>query len=98
MQLKLKNDSDQDFKKVTIEIGDKKYHFENLKKGEETETIKVDGSYSYFPTMIIVENDTVRAKAFCYVGEKFYQSGSLLVALTIDESEGKKFIEFTPDG
>lgn len=94
LKLELKNGSNQNFKKVTMRIGDKAYHFENLKIGERTKFIKVKGTYGYFPTVIITDNDTVSAKGFCYVGEEYYKSGSLVVTLTIDESENKKFIEF----
>ena len=94
LKLKLKNGTNQNFKKVTVHIGNKKYCFDNLRSGEKTTIIKVKGSYHYFPTEIITENDTITASAFCYTGEKFYKSGNLVVTLKIEKSDNENFIDF----
>jgi hypothetical protein len=94
LKLKVKNGSTETFKKVTINVGKKTYEFENLRSGEVTAPIELEGSYSFFPTEIITEKDTIISNQFCYVGEDYYKSGRLIVSLEIINTEEGKFIAF----
>lgn len=93
--LRLVNADKQTFKKLSITIGDKIYKFENVKSGDITEPIFLKGSYSYFLTAIITENDTIISYPTTYKGQRFYDRGNLTVRLKIDEFKGKKLICFS---
>jgi hypothetical protein len=95
-QLRLINGEKETFKKLSIVIGDKMYKFENFNSGDITEPIFLDGSYSYFLTCIITENDTIITYPASYKGQRFYTSGKLTVKLTVAQMKDKKVICFEP--
>lgn len=96
LQLRLVNGEKETFKKLSIVIGDKMYKFENFKSGDVTEPIFLEGSYSYFLTSIITEQDTIITYPTSYKGQRFYTSGKLTVKLTIAKMKDRKVICFHP--
>ena len=93
LKLQFKNGSDENFEKVTAQIGKNKYVFENLKSRKKTKTIKLDGSYPYCPVTIITEKDTLKLIPDDYVGEKYYKSGKLKMILMVIERNNKRAID-----
>ena len=93
LKLYFKNGSEENYKKVSVQIGKNKYEFDNLKSGEKTKPITVPGSYTYCPVEIITEKDTLISFPIDYVGEKFYKSGKLTMIFAIEKIENKREIE-----
>jgi hypothetical protein len=93
LKLQFKNGSDEDFKKITADIGKNKYNFYNLKRRETTKTIKLEGSYPYCPITVITEKDTLKLIPIDYDGEKYYKSGKLKMILMVIERDNNRAID-----
>lgn len=92
------NESKEDFKTLTIGIFDKQFDFENLKSGQTTQSIKVDGVYPYCYARAVTQIDTIRFIPFDYVGEKLKKRGKLNMKIYIDTtSNGKRQLNFITD-
>lgn len=96
MKLQFKNGSDENFKKVTAQIGTHKYVFENLNSKKKTKKIKLEGSYPYCPVTIITEKDTLKLMPEDYVGEPYYKTGKLKMILMVIERNHKRAIDIIP--
>ncbi|MBW7676974.1 hypothetical protein [Chryseobacterium chendengshani] len=93
IKLSIKNNSGENFKKITAQIGKNKYDFENVASGQKTRAIKIEGSYRYCPLKVITDKDTLRFRPTDYVGEKFYRSGRLQMKLSILVYEERRCIK-----
>ena len=78
------NQSKEDFKTLTVGIFDKRFDFENLKSGQTTKTIKVEGVYPYCYARAVTQNDTVRFVPIDFLGEKLKKRGKLNMEIYID--------------
>lgn len=91
--VKIKNQSDEDFKHVEVRIAGKRFTFENLKSKETTKYVKVDKTFPYCPAEVITEKDTLFFRPFDYVGEKLYTSGKLIMKISIVKEENKRLLD-----
>ena len=82
VRVELKNISNEDFKKVYVNICGQKFEFENLKK-DESKNLKVEKSYRYCYMRVITSIDTLICQPIDFVGEKLYTSGKLVMPITI---------------
>ena len=81
VSLRFKNETSQDFVKLTIHIVNKEYNFGPLKKGEKTKPIKVEKCYRYCYAIAITPTDTMVCQPIDYVGEKLQTEGKLMMKL-----------------
>jgi hypothetical protein len=93
VMVKIKNQSDEDFKHVEVRIAGKRFTFENLKSKETTKYVKVDKTFPYCPAEVITEKDTLFFRPFDYIGEKLYTSGKLTMKISIVKEENKRSLD-----
>ncbi|NMH26553.1 hypothetical protein [Flavobacterium silvaticum] len=93
VKLSFKKDSLEDFKLLKVEFSNSTHTFKNLKSGEITLPIILEGSFAYCPMQIITQKDTLRFYPIDYIGEKFYKSGKLRMDISILELQPKRSIK-----
>ncbi|MES1181697.1 MAG: hypothetical protein ABUL44_02785 [Flavobacterium sp.] len=93
VQLAFKNDSSDDFQKLTVNIRGNIYHFLNLPAGKTTKPIHVENTYKYCYAKAITAKDTLICQPVDFVGETLVTSGKLQMTFQIiSESNGKRYL------
>jgi len=77
-----RNDTQQDFKILEVNIRGEKFTFKNIAKGKITKSIIVPKSYRYCFAKAITSKDTLYCQPYDFVGEKLYTQGKLLMKLS----------------
>jgi hypothetical protein len=78
------NESKEEIKKLTVDIFNKKFDFENLKSGETTKIITVEKTYPYCYAEAVTQIDTVSFIPIDFLGEKLKKRGKLNMKIYID--------------
>lgn len=76
------NDTQKDFKSLTVNIVGKDYTFQNIPKGQRSDSIRVSKTYKYCLVKAVTDNGTLSFVPFDYVGETLYKRGKFLMKLT----------------
>ncbi|MGK4568134.1 hypothetical protein [Flavobacterium sp. 3HN19-14] len=97
LELTFKNDTNEDFKNLEVNVRGKIYNFSNIKKGQKTKPIKVESSYKYCYAKAITLKDTLTCSGFCSVGEKLFIDGKLLITFQFEKGNESKFLIIEPD-
>ena len=84
------NESNEDFKALTVGIFEKRFDFENLKSGQTTQPIKVEQIFPYCYAKAITEKDTLKFMPIDFMGEKLKKRGKLNLKINIDSISDKK--------
>jgi hypothetical protein len=87
--VKLKNNSSEDFKKLTVRIMGQEFNFDGLRNGA-TAKVNVKQTYPYCYARAITSIDTVIAQPIDFVGETLFTHGKVIMRLSIYQSEGGK--------
>ena len=82
-----KNNTQQDFKTLYVNIHGKEFTFKNLAKGHETKPILVPESYRYCYAEAITLKDTLICQPYDFVGEELCTKGKFLMKLTADPNQ-----------
>ena len=89
------NESNEDFKELTVGIFKKQFDFENLKSGQTTDAIKVEQIFPYCYARAITEKDTLKFMPIDFMGEKLKKRGKLNLKINIDSiSDEKRRLDF----
>jgi hypothetical protein len=87
------NETKEDIKKLTVNIFDENFDFENIKSGETTKTIKIEKTYPYCYAKAVTEIDTVSFIPIDFLGEKLKKRGKLNMKIYIDTLfAGERFL------
>jgi len=76
------NDTPKDFKSLTVNILGKDYYFQNIPKGQRSDSIRVAKTYKYCLAKAVTDDGTLSFVPFDYVGETVYKQGKFLMKLT----------------
>ena len=92
VKLSFKNDSNENFEKLEVNIRGKKYAFANLKAHKKTASINVNETYRYCFTKVITEKDTLIIQPEDFVGEELITEGSYTMKFNIISKNGKRYL------
>lgn len=92
VKLTFKNDSEENFNKLEVNIRGGKYSFTDLKSVKKTGTIKVENTYRYCYAKVITEKDTLISQPEDFVGEQLITNGKFIVKFKIVTQNGKRYL------
>ncbi len=88
----LKNDSEEKFNKIEVNILGGKYSFTDLKASKKTVAIKVEKTYRYCYAKVITEKDTLISQPEDFVGEQLITKGKYVMKFKIVTQNGKRYL------
>jgi hypothetical protein len=95
VSVRFKNDTDEDFKTLYVNIIGHAFTFTDLKKGDQTKSIIVPASYRYCYARATTSKDTLICQPEDFVGETLYKKGKLQMTFFVlpgDEKDKKKYM------
>jgi len=80
LSVRLKNNSDFNFKKIIVQLGDTTRTSENLKSKQKTASFKANYAYPFsFTSIVLQTGDTITHWPVDHVGEKKYKRGKIIM-------------------
>jgi hypothetical protein len=83
VSVRFKNETDEDFKTLYVNIIGHEFTFINIKKGDQTKSVNVPASYRYCYARATTSKDTLICQPEDFVGETLYKKGNLLMTLFV---------------